>query len=296
MMYGYFPNLPGIRADNGGCAMLNPGWSHPRRNLSSSVLILGRKNAVSVHVAGRTVEIRPDRLCILPAGVEHRGLQPLNRAASYYWMHFTAPLPPQVMEPEEAATILNNQDVLRQRLGNAALLRQELDLENPEAFHRLFHDLLYEQERPSYSPWKFQFAFKSMLIMATEATIKAHGETREVPPSSSLVYAILSDIAENLTDPNLCIKSIADNLDHNPDYLGRQFKRVMGLSIGDFILQRRVKLAVGLLQDSHDSVADIGLRCGFGSVRHFLRQFKAERGVSPGELRVVYRLMHINNQ
>jgi AraC-like DNA-binding protein len=225
----------------------------------------------------------------------HQGTKAITVPVSYYWLHFATPAAPVQLSDDEADTILNNKDVITQRLRRAALVKQQLDLKDPEPFNRLFHDLLYEQERPSYTTWKFQVAVQQLLIKATEATIAEHAVPRTLPSDSDVVYAILSLIAERLSDPNLSVKYMADVLRHNPDYIGRKFKRVMGLSIGEYVLQKRIEVATLRLQETYGSVAEVSVQCGFGSVRHFLRQFKAVQGITPTELRGRYRTMYINS-
>jgi AraC-like DNA-binding protein len=275
--------------------MLNPGWIHMKRRLAETVIILGRKNSAFLEDEGEQIEIRPNRICILAAGRMHWGTKAIAVPVSYYWLHFATPALPVLLSDDQANTILNNRDVIKQRLSRAVLVKQQLDLKDPEPFNRLFHDLLYEQERPSYTTWKFQVLVQQLLIKATEATIAEHAVPRTLPTDSALVYEILSLIAERLSDPNLSIKYIADVLRHNPDYIGRKFKHVMGISIGEYILQKRIELATLRLQETYGSVAEISTQCGFGSVRHFLRQFKVVQGITPTELRARYKTMYINS-
>ncbi len=275
--------------------MLNPGWIHMKRRLAQTVIILGRKSSAFLEDEGEQIEIKPNRICILAAGRTHQGTKAIAIPVSYYWLHFAASALPTLLSDDEADTILNNRDVIKQRLSRAALIKQQLDLKDPEPFNRLFHDLLYEQERPSYTTWKFRLLVQQLLIKATEATIAEHSVPRTMPADSDIVYAILSLIAERLSDTNLSIKYIADVLRHNPDYIGRKFKRVMGLSIGEYVLQKRIEVATLRLQETYGSVAEISAQCGFGSVRHFLRQFKAVQGITPTQLRARYRTMYINS-
>jgi AraC-like DNA-binding protein len=275
--------------------MLNPGWVHMRRTIPETVVILGKKSTALIDDAGDVVEVAPNRLCVLAAGRLHFGHEPIRSPVTYYWLHFALTTPPLVFGEEEATAILDDKDVLKERLGGGALVARELDLNDPEPFNRVFHDLLYEQERPSYSRLKFQLMAQSLLILATEATIKAHASPKSSSPGSSLIYTILSIVAERLSETNMSVKYIADVVNHNPDYIGRQFRKVMGITIGDYILQKRIELATLRLQDTYASITSIAAQCGFGSMRHFLRQFKAVQGLTPTELRARYRAMYINS-
>jgi len=289
------PSLNLVHADNGGLAILNPGWIHPRRLLTSSVLILGIRGTVRISVEDETVDIAPGRVVVLPAGVIHGGTAPLTEVASYYWMHFTLPGEPSLLSQEESDTILSSEGVTSHRLEDAAFLPLGFELPEPEPFREEFRDVLNQQENPTYTGWKFQLLFQCLLIHLTEAVIRAHQPPKVPSSSSSVVYGVLAAVAENLTDPNLSIKTIAQSVGLNLDYAGRRFKEVMGLSVGDYVLKERLKLAMVRLQQSQDTLASVATECGFGTLRHFLRQFKAQFGTTPTGARTRYRMMHFNS-
>lgn len=294
MYYLFCPFHPVPKADNGGCALLSPGWIHPRRRLNSSVIILGRKGTVLLEEEGERLEVIPNRLILLTAGKLHQGVKALEAHASYYWFHFTVPQTPQLFSRDEIASILSNSMVTQQRLAEAVLIPQQLDLLDADKITLLFRDLLNEQERPCYTNWKLQIIFQNLLITITSETINSYQPPEILSAGSSLVYAIVTNINAHLTNSNLSVKSIANDLRHNPDYIGRQFRAVMGLPIGEYILKQRMKLAEQLLQESHETIINIAIKCGFSSARHFLRQFRKERGMTPSELRRRYQAMHIN--
>jgi len=289
------PDVAKVHADNGGQAILNHGWIHPRRLLSSSVLIIGIKGSVRLSVDGEDLEVIHGRMVALPAGTIHEGSVPISECAAYYWMHFTLPEPGGILSQSEADTILSSEGVTNHLLENAAFLPLQFDIPEPEPFATAFRELLNLQERPSYTGWKFQLLFQCLLIQLTEAVIREHNPPREVSPSSSVVYGILSCVAEALTDPDLSIKRVASTLGLNLDYAGRRFKKVMGMSVGDYILKERIKLAMSRLRQGSDTLESVARDCGFGSLRHFLRQFKAETGGTPKEFRSRYRMMHVNS-
>ena len=292
--YLFCPFQPTPHADNGGCAILPPGWVHPRRKLDSSVIILGRKGIVWLEEEGELLEVKPNQLIFLTAGRFHQGLKPIGSQASYYWFHFTLPNEPLVFSNEEIAPILSNELVTFQRLSEAALIPQQLNLGESDHVALLFRELLNEQEKPSYTRWRFQLLFQNLLIELTKETINTYQRPEKIASSSSLVYEVVSEINTQIINPNLSIKSIAADLDHNSDYIGRQFKNIMGMSVGEYILQQRIKLAERLLKETHHSITDIASGSGFASLRHFLRQFKRECGMTPKELRNRHQAIHMN--
>jgi AraC-like DNA-binding protein len=295
-------SLPETRADNCGNAILSPGWSHPERLLPSSVLILGRKGSAVIDDEGELLEVRPSRIVLLAAGRHHKGAEKISSSASYYWIHFTVPSDSfSALSEEETATVLSSPDIRAYKLRQAALVPQSFDLKDEEPFVQSFHDLLFEQESPSYTPLKYQAIFRQMLIRLTESVIASYGRSSGAgaesgSPIASIVYATVADVLEYLIDPELSVKTIASRLKLNPDYVGRRFREVMGISIGGFILKKRIQFAQGRLEESNDSVKEIARQCGFSTMRHFIRQFKSEAGMTPTEARHHYQARHINNQ
>jgi len=289
------PSLSQVHADNGGLGIFAPRWIHPGRLLTSSVLLLGIRGHVPLTVDGDDLVLAPGRLVVLPAGVGHTGTAPLIEGASYFWLHFTLPEPGALLSQDEADTILSSGGVTSHRLDQAAFLPLAFELPEPEPHLAEFRELLNQQQNPTYTGWKFQLLFQQMLIHLTETVIGAHQPPKVASSSSSVVYGILACLAENLTDPDLSIKSIAQTLGLNLDYAGRRFKQVMGLSVGDYLLGERLKVAVRKLKETNDTLEAISVACGFGSLRHFLRQFKAQFGTTPTEVRNRHHMMHFNS-
>ena len=295
MEYMLCPFEIGLIGDNCGNALLSAGWSHPSRILPSSVLLFGKKGCVSILEEETVLELIPNRLVLLSAGRQHRGMGAIDAPASYYWIHFTQHRAPLMLSDPEASSILNNKDVQKERLADAALLPQSLDFQAPETVEILFRELLHEQERPVYTPRRYQLLFESLLIAVTASTISSFQPERELSAGVSIVYAVIAEATARLTDPELSTKLIARRLGHNADYVERLFKEVVGFSVGEYILKQRIQMAVTQLQTDYCTVASIAERCGFASVRHFLRQFKKKQGMTPSELRHRYTAMHVNN-
>lgn len=295
MRYLLIPSLPRVHADNGGLGLFSSGWIHPRRQLTSSVLLLGVRGTVPLVVGDDDLRLTPGRIVVLPAGLTHAGTAPLTEAASYFWLHFTLPEPGALLSQDESDTILSSEGVTSHLLDEAALLPLAFDLSEPEPHQAAFRELLNHQENPSYTRWKFQLLFQQLLIRLTETVIVAHRPPATASSSSSVVYGVLACIAENLTNPDLSIKTIAGTLGLNLDYVGRRFKQVMGISVGDYLLRERIKLAVMRLKETSDTLEAIASAAGFGSLRHFLRQFKAQLGLTPTEVRTRHRMMHFNS-
>ncbi len=64
-------------------------------------------------------------------------------------------------------------------------------------------------------------------------------------------------------------------------HLARAWRKEIGCSVGDALRGLRLSEARRLLVDGNRTVLDVALKCGFGSVEHFHRVFRATLGSSP---------------
>lgn len=92
-------------------------------------------------------------------------------------------------------------------------------------------------------------------------------------------------IRENLADPSLSERSIAESLGISVSYLTFLFRRQSQKTPTSFIRELRLMQASELLRTSDMTIREISAACGFGSAETFHRTFKNEFGMPPGKLR-----------
>jgi len=68
-------------------------------------------------------------------------------------------------------------------------------------------------------------------------------------------------------------------------HLRRLFSFAFNQSIGDYIRSRRLAASIGALYKTDFNILDIALEYGFEYERSYIRAFKREFGITPGELR-----------
>ena len=94
----------------------------------------------------------------------------------------------------------------------------------------------------------------------------------------------LDYIQANL-DSEISLNKIADSAGMSSTYFSRLFKRSLGTSPYQYVIQQRVERAKQLLSQSERSITDIGLECGFANSGHFARHFRSITGMSASEYR-----------
>ncbi|MBQ2743764.1 MAG: helix-turn-helix transcriptional regulator [Oscillospiraceae bacterium] len=90
-------------------------------------------------------------------------------------------------------------------------------------------------------------------------------------------------IRENLSDSELSNSDLAELLEISETALRKKFKTVFGSTPKQYIIDLRINEAKHLLSLGEKKVLDISEACGFASVYHFSRAFKARTGKTPCE-------------
>jgi AraC family transcriptional regulator len=87
----------------------------------------------------------------------------------------------------------------------------------------------------------------------------------------------------NFTQP-LSIELVAKEACMSEYHFYRMFKKMMGISPHQYILQKRLKNGKQLLELHQLSVSDAAVECGFSDIYSFSKAFKQEFGVTPSSL------------
>jgi AraC family transcriptional regulator len=91
-------------------------------------------------------------------------------------------------------------------------------------------------------------------------------------------------IDRNLRD-RLTLDEIAAEVDLNPQYFARTFKKAVGRPPHRYILERRVERAKILLKTTDLSLVEIASRVGIATQSHFTTVFRRATGMTPREFR-----------
>lgn len=110
-------------------------------------------------------------------------------------------------------------------------------------------------------------------------------EARPATCNPALTPAI-EYIENNIDKPELSMTLLAKASRISEVYLRRLFNREFGISPKQYITQLRISRAKQLLINSGISVSQVAEGCGYSSVYHFSRAFKAFTGYTPSEYRI----------
>ena len=96
--------------------------------------------------------------------------------------------------------------------------------------------------------------------------------------------AVLEYISAHLHAP-ISLMDLAAIADVSVFHFAHAFRRRMGMPPHQYVLRKRIELAISLMRDPEESIVDIALRCGFSSQSHLATVFRRVTGVTPGARR-----------
>ena len=135
------------------------------------------------------------------------------------------------------------------------------------------------------SPREFETSadtLRSVLASQSDARV---GPAIIPSPETILVEKIIRIIQESYTEPRLSLKMIGRTERRSPRYLGRIFKKHIGLPFRQYLRGVRIARAERLLLSSHDEVKIIAGVVGYNDASHFTEDFRLLKGCTPSMFR-----------
>ncbi len=94
-------------------------------------------------------------------------------------------------------------------------------------------------------------------------------------------------IKNNLTADDLSQGAMAEMAGISKDYFSRIFRSITGINYSRWLNMIRLDKATELLGDREKNLTEIAMMSGFQSISSFNRVFRKEKGMAPGEYRVL---------
>jgi AraC-like DNA-binding protein len=110
-------------------------------------------------------------------------------------------------------------------------------------------------------------------------------EEKKNKKKENIITNVIEMINRDYRKQNICLESVAEMVNLTPAYLGRMFKEQTLKSVGEYILEKRLEEAVGMLKGNQYTINEISERVGFVSPNYFFAVFKKAYGITPGEYR-----------
>ena len=117
-------------------------------------------------------------------------------------------------------------------------------------------------------------------------TIKAI-DTNAFPDKNSPIIPVVEYIRKNIRE-NISLKELSDKACMSTTSFYRFFKRELGMSPIEFILNEKIKQAKQLLKNPTIQVNEVCFQSGFEDCNYFIRLFKKYEGITPKQYQLLY--------
>ncbi|CAM4224155.1 hybrid sensor histidine kinase/response regulator transcription factor [Zobellia nedashkovskayae] len=112
----------------------------------------------------------------------------------------------------------------------------------------------------------------------------------KVPESASLldkgfIAKVLDYVTANLSDENLNVEQLAEELNLSRSQLYRKIKALTGYSANEFLRKIRLEKAKQMIENGNESISEVCFKVGFSSPSYFTKCFKAQFGFLPTEVK-----------
>ncbi|MBQ8357765.1 MAG: helix-turn-helix transcriptional regulator [Clostridia bacterium] len=108
---------------------------------------------------------------------------------------------------------------------------------------------------------------------------------RETTERNSTLATVLSYLEAHYSDPQLSNLTLAEQGGISEVYMRQLFREQLSVSPKQYISELRMQKAKQMLSEGTATVGEVAARCGFTSIYHFCRAFKAYAGQSPTDYR-----------
>jgi len=107
-------------------------------------------------------------------------------------------------------------------------------------------------------------------------------QQNEVNITCALVENVKNRVRKDVME-TISISDMAEEMFVSTSHLSRVFKREMGMSIMDYIVNEKLKIAKRMLKEPGAKVYNVANALGYSSIPYFTRLFKREVGITPKE-------------
>jgi len=131
-------------------------------------------------------------------------------------------------------------------------------------------------------------ALQELLIRIIQTQTAQRADEDASIDTNSVIYTITEFIRKNITS-SISLKDLSEKACMSTTSFYRYFKKELGMSPIEFILNEKIKQAKKLLKNPGIQINEVCFMAGFDDCNYFIRLFKKYEGITPKQ----YQLLHV---
>lgn len=256
------------------------GFIHPDRIMDCHDIVCYMRGECIIYQDNECFSVKSGDVVVLPAGRHHYSFKPSSADTLICYLHFDA-LPTDQLcnfNDIDAFKFINDIDI-NATFHEKVLLPTLIHTQNNKGILNIFEEIATSYI--SYTPLIRHRAN----IMATKLLLELQSlTTNQYSETNLIIQQAIKLMREKMY--NSTIEEIADALFISPSTLGRQFKKITGMSFHQYFLYIRLNISCQMMKNSpHISIREIALSLGFYDEFHYSKYFKKRFGFSPSSYR-----------
>jgi len=145
-----------------------------------------------------------------------------------------------------------------------------------------------DRRQPGYAQAIAGLVFKLLLDTSRAVTDLPRSPAPAAPTARGHAEAVSQRVVRYLRDNHgraLSVRDVAAAVHLGERQANRLFRRVMGVSILEYLTTLRLEVAAQLLLDRHLAIKAVAQACGYPNVRYFTTLFRQRTGLTPAAYR-----------
>jgi AraC-like DNA-binding protein len=230
-------------------------------------------------IAGQEYEVRKGQVFIAYPNEAHEIISSKQEPLGIYFWSYTLLLPDRVQGDEKGLDAFLRAFLSSKRpVGEAPVMLQTLELLTEEI----------ARKEAGYLQAIEGLTAKLVLDTARSAVESASFVETIEPPAKSqeevIVQTIVHYLRDNYNHP-IAVRDVAAQVHLSERHAGRLFRKVMKVSIMEYLTAVRLDAASRMLLAGHLTIKEIAHSCGYPDVRYFTTLFHRRIGIAPTEFR-----------
>ena len=240
-------------------------------------------DSYTYHVEDNQYELHPGNLILVPPGETHwpelKG-EPRDIERIVLWLNPTFISSLSIFLPKTLGTIGTN-------LQDEHLIVPEE--KTYQVILNLLFSLLYEKNRADADSQYLCHLILSQLLIHISRVLNQRARPQETPGSRyGEIMKVHEYINAHYREP-LSVSDLAQRFFLDKNTMTRQFKRITGMTPGDYIRRKRLESAHELIRQGYGA-QQAGYSSGFTDYSAFFRAFRQCYGMAPGDLAGRYKV------